>query len=189
MNIRYGMVSHQITDLLDRNYFYRRRGSSKYSRCDGMLWLGYYHACKWPDNVNNLMQLGTICPCPYLLKLWKYVNFIAVTNGLWNIFPNVYGQSLTLTTSTTDIYNNMPIASSLKSTIELNHTTLLGCLTGAFKKEWYSLHRKHNLIEIHTIDHMRCYLNKCFNNINGMKSILVDFKNKITVFNQMGHSW
>ena len=108
---------------------------------------------------------------------------------MWDIFPNVYGQSLTLTTAQDDIYNNLPIASSLKSTIEFNHTTLLGCVTGAFKQEWYRMHRNKNLTEIQTRDNMRYYLNKYFNNINGMNSILMNMKNKITVFNQMTHAW
>lgn len=185
---RYAMVSHQITDMKERDYFLRRRGNNKTSRCDGALYLGYYHGCKWPIGVTDLMQLGIIMPGPYLLKLWKFVNIDCVPR-LWERFPVNYGQSTTLTTCTSDIYNRLPLASSLKSTIELNHTVLMGCLIRAFKIEWYNAHKKQNCKASLTRLALKCNLAQSFDKINGVSSILMRGNAKINVFNQMNQSW
>ena len=184
----YGMVSHQIMDMKESDVFRRRRGSNKKSRCDGMLWLGYYHGCKWPDSVNDLMQLGIIMPGPYLLKLWKHLNFKCVPR-LWNRFPNNLGKQITLTTAATDVYNEVPLASSLKTPTELNHTAWLGCATKACKIEWYKAHLPKNLNAKKSRILINVYLQKYFHNINGMSSIIMRDNTKISVFNQMHQNW
>ena len=189
MKRRYAMVSHQITDMQDRDHFMRRRGSNKYSRSDGMLWNGYGYGCSWPAGVRNLLQLGVITPGPYLLMLWKHLNKTLVSRKCWVKMPQIIGKHVTLTKDTQDIYNELPIASSLKSTIELNHTTLLGCVAQAVKTEWYAIHRPKNLDSNHTRLVMSSILLSNFHMINGCKSLLILPKTNIVVFNQMQRSW
>ena len=184
----YGMVSHQISDMKEADVFRRRRGNNKKSRCDAGLYLGYYHGCKWPNDVSDLMQLGIIMPGPYLLKLWKHLNFDCVPE-LWLRFPNVLGKEITLTTSMTDVYNRVPFASSLKTTPELNHTVLLGSGIRAVRIEYMKAHLPGNCNKEQTRLMMNAYLDKYFNNINGMKSILMRDNTKITVFNQMHQNY
>ena len=76
-----------------------------------------------------------------------------------------------------------------KSTIELNHTTLLGCTAQALTVEWRKLHLRGNLQEHHTRTLIKCYLNNNFTMINGMNPFLVNSKHKLLVFNQMHHAW
>lgn len=186
--IAYGMVSHQIYDMKQSYPFMRRRGSSKQSRCDGMLWLGYYHGCKWPNGVNDLMQLGIVMPGPYLLKLWKHLNFNCVPH-LWSTFPPNLGKQITLTTAMTDVYNELPLASSLKTPTELNHIVWLGSAIRACRIEYYAAHLPNNLNVKHSRILINCYLSKYFHNINGMKSIIMRDNTKISVFNQMHQNW
>ena len=185
----YGMVSHQITDMEDRNPLLRHRGHSKYSQCDGLTYLGYPDGIKWPGGVKDMMQLGIIIPGPYFGKLCKHVHKTCVNNGVWDEFPDEYGKLLSLTKNPEDLYNNVPIDSTLKSTIELNHTTLLGCLTRLFQIHWHNMHKKDMLKPIHTRHVMKAYLMKYFESINGTNSILGKFQTKATVFNQMHHAW
>ena len=184
----YANVSHKILDMVERDHYSRRRSNNKKSRCDGMLWLGYYQGCGWPQGVNNLMELGTITPGPYLLKIWKFLHYSCIPL-IWTKLPESIGRGLTLTNATTDIYNEQPVASSLKCTVELNHTTLLGCLSQAFNIEWYRLHMKGNCNRHHTRQLLSLYLQKYFHNINGMTSLLIQTNTKINVFNQMKQAW
>ena len=48
--------------MLDRDILLRRRGSSKYSRSDGILWNGCHAGITWPAKCNDLMELNIICP-------------------------------------------------------------------------------------------------------------------------------
>ena len=185
----YGMVSHQITDMEDRDPLLHRRGNNKFSSCDGATWLGYRDGIKWPDNVNNMMQLNIITPGYYLGKLKTHVYNECVNRQIWEQFPDDYGKLLTLSKHKEDIYNGVPLASSLKSTIELNHTTLLGVLPKLFQILWHNMHRRGMLTKIHSRYIMKAYLHKYFQNINGMMAKFVDFKTKPTVFNQMHHAW
>ena len=187
---RYGMVSHQITDTIDRDKFQRHRGCNKRSMCDGMLWYGYYNGCKWPPGVHDLMELGCIMPGPYVFEIWKYLNYDLLKNvNSMTSVPDSFKKATTLTKSNTDIYNNLKLASSLKSTVEFNHTTILGCISNAFKIEWYKMHRAPNLTAQHTRMAIAAYLNIYMNKFNGMNCICTKMKNKITVFNQMCHGW
>ena len=188
----YGMISHQIADMQDRDHLLRRRSNSKLSRNDGKLWLGYEHGSQWPSRCNNLMQLGTITPGPYLLKVWKFLNNDCVQRGLWengSNIPHNIAKPITLTKNTNDIYNELPIASSLKSTIELNHTTLLGCISQAFKIEWNHIINNDNFNEFQTRQLLRIYLLNNVHLVNGFQCMLIEPKTKITVFNQMHHAW
>lgn len=185
----YGMVSHQMADMQDRDILLRRRGNNKYSRCDGMVWLGYLQGVAWPDQVSDLMELDIVTPGPYLAKLLKHIHEDLTQRGCWTVFPDDYGKVITLTKVAEDIYDYLPLATSLKSTIELNHTTLLGCLTKMFKLQWYNMHMAGNLNVSHTRHVMRSYLCKYFHQINGVKSQLIANKTKMTVFNQMQHAW
>ena len=185
---RYAMVSHQIADLKERVFCLRKRGHVKQTRCDSLLWLGYYHGCKWPTGCDDLMQLGIIMPGPYLLKLWKFLNKDCVP-GLWERFPPAYGQAISLTTCTSDFYNEVPLASGLKSTVELNHTTVIGCLARAFKIEWFDVHKKHNCNASLTRKVLSAYLKKYVHHINGVSSILMRPNTKMNVFNQMNQAW
>ena len=152
----YGMVSHQITDMEDRDPLLHRRGNNKYSSCDGCTWLGYRDGIKWPDNVNSMMQLNIITPGYYLAQLKTHVN------NIWDQFPDNYGKLLTLSKDKEDVYNGVPLASTLKSTIELNHTTLLGVLPKLFQILWHNMHRKGMLTKIHSRYIMKAYLHKYF---------------------------
>ena len=186
----YGMIANQITDMDDRDHYMRKRKNNIKSFSDGMLWAGYQYGCKWPDNVSNLMQLGIILPGPYLLKIWKHVKHtLSGPNGLWHKFNDKYAKCITMTTSDEDIYGELPIASTLKSTIELNHTTVLGCTSDLLKIVWNQIHLKNNFEEAQTRFVMKLYLNKYFDGINGCCSMLADYKTKITVFNAMHHAW
>ena len=40
--------------------------------CDGMLWSGFAQGTSWPSGARSLLELHTVTPGPYLLKLWKY---------------------------------------------------------------------------------------------------------------------
>ena len=185
-----GMISHQITDMQDRDHFMRRRASRRHSRCDGNQWDGFEQKCAWPDNVDSLLQLGHILPGPYILKIWKHVNHtLAGRNNFWQKFPKDYGKAITLTTETNDIYNEVPIASSLKCTIEINHTTLLGCVSDALKLEWIRMHKQGNLNENMTRIALQAFLNTYFSGINGLQSIAANLKTKMTVYNNMRHTW
>ena len=95
----YGMLSHSIFDLKERHAYMRRRGTHKENRCDGPLWYGYYHGCKWPSMATDLMQLGIIIPGKYLLLLWKYLNNDCVPQ-FWQKLPVNIGRDITLTKET-----------------------------------------------------------------------------------------
>ena len=185
-----GMISHQITDLEDRSQLMRRRGVSNKSRCDGMMWLGTKDGCQWPQNVQNMLELNVVAPGPYLLKLWQHWNRNCNDPQLWgNNFASNQGFKISLNECKADIYNELPIASSLKSTVELNHTTLLGCTKKAFTNEWYYMHRKNNLNETMTRDLMALYLYQYVDNVNGIESIVAKKSTKLNVWNSMHNSW
>ena len=184
-----GMISHQIADMKDRDHLMRRRGYSTYSRSDGCLWQGCKDLCKWPNGVNNLFELNVVAPGPYLLKIWKYLNYNCIGPQWGDNFASNQGFNITLTEVEDDIYNELPIASSIKSTIELNHTTLLGCTVDAFKNEWYNMHRKNNLDVKMTRNLMGLYLEEYFNCINGIESLVQKSRTKLNVWNAMHNSW
>lgn len=186
----YGMISHQIADMEDRNHLQRRRKRGRHTRSDGALWLGYLDGCKWPDDCKNLLQVGIITPGPYLLKIWKLLyQDLKGQDNFWQEFDNRYTKPISLMTCDEDLYNEIPIASSLKSTSEINHTALMGCAKDALLIEWTSLHSKGNLDEYHTRTCMKIYLNEYFDGYNGCSSYLSNFKNKITVFKSFQVIW
>ena len=184
-----GMVSHQIADMLDRNLLQRRRGASKWSESDGMLWQGYEAGIGYPDNVDDLMQAGCICPGPYRLKVWQFLNKVCVTRGLWDIPPPKYGKSMSLSTKSKDLYNEAPLASTLKSTIEINHTAILGCLVKILSIEWTNLHKVQKFNQMHTREVMNAVLASNFDHINGMRSSLMRPTTEMLTFNQMQKGW
>ena len=172
-----------------RDHFLRRRRNNAHSNSDGWLWRGWQFGCKWPDNVSNLMQVGIIMPGPYMLKIWQHVNHNLVGKPhFWEMFPNAYAKCITMTTSQYDIYNELGIDSTLKSTIEINHTTVLGCTKDSLAIEWKRFHLKNNLDEVHTRTMMRVFLHKYFDGVNGNVSMLYDMKTKLNVFNAMHHA-
>ena len=185
----YGMVSHHIGDMQDRDILLRRRGTSSMARCDGMLWTGFREGVRWPSGVEDLMELNTVVPGPYMLDLWKHLNITCVSRGLWSKVPNNIGKSISLTKATEDVFNCLPIGSSLKGTLELNHTTMLGLLVDAFEIEWTNLHINHNFNQHQTRCVMNAYLNKFWCGVNGVKSFLNNINTNILVFNQIRHSW
>lgn len=180
-------------------------GSSKYSRSDGSLWNGYLDGVEWPDNCSDLLQLGVVCPGPYLLSVWKHIYQTLTERRVWqktsakhpqrinsnarNQPPQSIGQKITLTTNNKDVFNELPIASSLKAPIEINHTTVLGFLVDAFEIEWSNIHRKNNFTQAQTRANMNAYLNKFWVGINGVSCYLQNINTNILVFNQMHHSW
>ena len=125
-----------------------------------------------------------------MLAVWKHVNHNLVGKpGFWARFPNAYAKCITMTTSVFDIYNELGIASTLKCTIEINHTTVLGCTKDLLGIEWKRLHFNQNLQEIHTRTLMRLYLQEYFDGINSSVSMLVDYKSKLNLFNAMHHAY
>lgn len=186
----WGMVSHQIADMQDRDKLMRRRKSGRYTRSDGMLWVGFHHGASWPDDCDNLLQVGTVAPGPYLLTLWKLLyKTLPNSNNFWQTFDGAWTKPISLTMEPQDLYNELPIASSIKSTIDINHTALFGCASDALVLEWNGLHAPNNLQLYQTRLNMRLYLNQYFDGINGCTSMLYNFKNKITVFNAFQHVW
>jgi hypothetical protein len=181
----FGMVSHQITDMEDRDHFMRRRGNNIKSRCDGMLWAGCFEGVVWPKNVHNLMQMHVITPGPYLLKLWKHL----YKNPNWSNITDDVAMPVTLTTAKEDIYNELPLASSLKSTIEWNHTTVIGVLAKGLNMHWTQSHQAHNLKQTHTRILMKSYLEKYFHGINGMRAMLTKLTMKVNVYNSFNNTW
>ena len=155
----YGMVSHHIGDMQDRDQFLRRRGTNKHSRCDGSLWTGQADGVKYPDNCSSLMQLGTIVPGCYQLMLWQHFQQLQQQEVIVSV-PKKVGKLLSMTMSNTDIFNELPINSSLKSPLEINHTALLGFLVAAFEIEWTNMHMKHNFDQLQTRRIMSAYLDE-----------------------------
>ena len=105
---------------------------------------------------------------------------------------NAYNKSLfpmTLTTATEDVYNELPIDSTLKAPIEINHTTMLGLLADAFILEYARMHNQGKYDEIFTRKEMIAYLNKYWVGVNGQTAFLKDKNTNITVFNQIHHSY
>ena len=102
--------------------------------------------------------------------------------------PNV-GKPITLTTVTEDVFNELPIATSLKAPLEINHTTLLGLVVQAFEIEWSNIHTKHNFQQKQTRAVMTAYLQKYWIDINGVSCFLSNVNTNIMVFNQIHHSW
>ena len=185
----FGMVSHQIGDMQDRDIFARRRGAHRNSRSDGLIWYGFRNSARWPRNVPDLLNVGCVVPGPYLLKVWKLLYRTCVSRGLWMIPPDKCGKSLSLTKTTHDVYNGLPLDSTLKSPLEINHTTLLGLLIDAFEIEWVHLHHYHKYNEKQTKTFMYAYLDKHWNNYNGISTFLSNVNCNILKFNQMQHSW
>jgi hypothetical protein len=185
----YGMPANQITDGEDRAKYKRKRGVSPKSASDDSLWLGSTNNTKWPANVNELIELGTIIPGPYQLKLWHWLNVELIQRRIIPEITLKYGFSISMTTSTVDPYNQLPIANMLKSTIELNHTTLLGCLQRAFTIEWTHIHKTQKFQEWNTRRMMRACLSANFDGINGASASLLLANTNILTFNQMHHAW
>ena len=186
----HGMISHCIADMEDRDSLLRKRKSGKYTRCDGTLWLGYKEGASWPANVNNLMELNTIIPGPYLLKIHKYLKqTLSGRPGFWDVWNPDHGKPITLTNDVFDIYSELPIASGLKSTIEINHTTVLGCLGDAFELIWYNLCKSQNFDEFQLRLCMKAYLNEYFTGINGCNSLVSLYNMNVTKFNSMNRAW
>lgn len=188
----YGMVSHHIGDMQDRNVLLRKRGTSAKSRCDGMLWLGHEHGVKWPVDFDNLLTVGCVTPGPYLLRVWEYLNVKCVEEGLWQPSGKIdhnCGKTISLTKATRDVFNRLPIDSTLKAPLEINHTTLLGCLALAFEIEWVHMHEIDGFDPLLTRPIIVAYLNRFWDGINGIKAFLKNKNHNIMVFNQMHHSW
>lgn len=180
-----GMVSHHIADMQDRDVMLRRRGCNKNSRCDGMLWFGVREGIRWPSNCENLLQLNVVVPGNYLLKCKKYLQQKFAGD---EIHEDV-GKVITLTTTKHDVYNNLPICSTLKCPIEINHTTMLGLLVVAFTIEWTRLHTTGGFKELETRANMVAYLNKFWSGVNGVSSYIKSINTNIMTFNQIHHSW
>ncbi|MGB1097424.1 MAG: hypothetical protein ACPG2Y_02370, partial [Acholeplasmataceae bacterium] len=181
----YGMISHHITDMQDKDVLMRRRHCSHSSRCDGMLWLGCEDGVKWPSNAPSLLELNTVMPGPYMLSVWKYIQQMDCN-------PSCYDKSLfpmTLTTATEDVFNELAIDTTLKSPPEINHTTLLGFLKDAFMIEYVKMHDKGGYDEMFTRIEMIAYLNKYWVDVNGRTAFLGDKNTNITVFNQIHHAY
>lgn len=182
----YGMVSHHIADMQDRDVLMRRRGSSSKSRCDGMLWTGCYDGVKWPPNCDNLLQLHTIVPGPYLLRVKQFLD---------NKFNNdknkrdKIGKQITLTTQDSDVFNNLEIDTTIKAPLEINHTAMLGLLVTAFEIEWTKLHNSQSFDEISTRGAMTAYLNKYWDGINGVRSLVAHKYGNFLKFSMINHSW
>ena len=182
----YGMASHHIADLEDRCTIMRRRKSNAASRCDGMSYRGYVEGVKFPDNCNNLLQLYNITPGPYLLRVQKYLQ-MQFGNNQKDV--NEVGKQISLTTCESDVFNELPIASSLKAPLEINHTTMLGLLETAFLIEWSKLHDTQKYDEISTRAAMAAYLTKYWHGINGVSSIVANDTRNWMKFNMINHSW
>lgn len=185
----HGMLSHQIGDMQDRDIFLRKRGNNIHSRSDGMLWSGFREGSSWPVGVSDLLTLGSVIPGQYLMKVWKFIHVTCVQRGLWAKPSDNIGKSISLTMNRHDVYNELPLDSTLKSPLELNHTTLLGLLTSGFGIEWVYIHNILKFDEKKTKVFMVAYLQKYWNNINGIGTFLSNINCDIMVFNQMQHSW
>ena len=185
----YGMVSHHIGDMQDRDIYSRRRGSNNRSRSDGLIWLGYQQNASWPTNMKCLLNVGCVVPGNYLLKVWQFLFQQCVARGVWWNTPDKAGKCLTLTKCKHDVYNELPIDSTLKAPLEINHTTLLGLLTDAFEIEWVYLHHKLKFNEFQTKTYMFAYLTKFWHNNNGLSPFTNNIGCNILKFNQMQHSW
>ena len=185
----YGMVSHNIGDMQDKDVYSRMRGTSKHSRCDGGLWTGYEDGVRFPRNCTNLLQLGTIVPGPYRLKLFKHLSQTCVERGIWEKVSNTVGKTISLTLSDVDVFNELPINSTLKAPLEINHTTMLGLLGSALEIEWTNMHVKHNFDQLQTRQIMNAFLKEYWCNINGVSCFMQNLNTNIMVFNQIRHSW
>ena len=181
-----GMISHHIADMVDRLALMRRRGSSKESRSEGMLWYGCKEGVKWPIECDNLLQLHTVTPGPYLLKIRQ---LIQRKFGMNNNTSDKIGKTISLTNTESDIFNELPIASSLKAPLEINHTAMLGVLGRAFEIEWTRLHTTAKFAEINTRSVMIAYLNKYWIGINGVSCYVQNINTNLLVFNQIHRSW
>ena len=185
----YGMVSHQITDMQDRRVFQRRRGANKHGRSEGMLWAGWEAGAAWPEDVDDLLEAGCVAPGPYLHKVWHFLFKTCVNKDLWVKPPVDLAQDISLTNADVDVYNDLAIASTLKSTIEINHTTILGCLVKALAIEWTSLHRLQHFALTHTRQILNAILESQYAGVNGMRPTLLKYSTDILTFNQMHHGW
>ena len=125
-----------------------------------------------------------------MFKLWKHLKHdLTGKPGFWTKFNDNIVKCICMTMSDEDIYDDIPLASTLKSTIELNHTTLLGCTSDIAKIEWKRLVMKNNFAEVQLRTMMKYYLHEYFDGVNGCESLLGDYKIKITTFNAMHHAW
>lgn len=181
----YGMIAMHVTDMQDKDVLMRRRNCSKQSKCDGMLWLGYEDGSKWPDGCNSLLELNTIMPGPYMLQIWQYLKTMNYTN---NAIEKTHAK-ITISSTTEDIYNELPIDSTIKGPLEINHTTVLGLLKTVFEIEWTRMHDNGGYDELSTRAAMIAYLDKFWVGINGMYCFIEDMNTDIFVFNQIHHSW
>lgn len=184
----YGMVSLDVGDMQDRDIKLRHRQSSARSRCDGACWMGYMQGCKYPPNCDNLLQLNVVIPGPYLLRLRQYLeNRFVGDNRKKNI--NKIGKQISLTKHTSDVYNELPIASTLKSPSELNHMAMLGLLEVGFRIEWSLIHDTKGYDQLVTQSGMKAYLEKYWHGINGVTSKIVHSTGNWMKFNMINHSW
>lgn len=187
------MISHQITDMQDRDHLLRKRGSSGKSRTDGCLWYGFEDGAKWPEDHNDLMEAGCVIPGPYLYTVWRHL-YDPSRSAVWGRnrkgkVPASVGMQISLTQCTKDIYNGLPIASTLKSTIEINHTTVLGFLNQAFKLEWINVHNVQGYQSARSLAVMKLFLRKYLHMVNGFACSAMQSSFKIFTFNQMHHAY
>lgn len=184
------LVSHQISDMQDRDHLLRKRGSSKASRTDGCLWYGFQDGAKWPADHDDLMEAGCVIPGPYLYQVWDHLYHRK--RNVWRnagvVPPNV-GLQLSLTMGSEDVYNGLPIASTLKSTIEINHTTVLGFLNQGFKLEWINVHNVQGYEPARTLVVLKLFLSKYLHLVNGFWCSAMNSSFKIFTFNQMHHAY
>ena len=185
----YGMVSHIIGDMQDKDVYSRKRGTNKYSRSDAMIWSGYEAGVKWPAGCNDLMEMDKLIPGYYMYILWNHLYRTCTERGIWLKTPVNIGKTVSLTTTDKDVYNRLPINSTLKAPLEINHTAMLGYLPAAFSIEWTNLHFKHNFDQLQTRRVMNAYLQKYWCNTNGVSCFLSNINTNIMVFNQIRHSW
>lgn len=181
-----GMVSHHITDMQDKDVLTRHRGCAKESRCEGGHWLAFPEGIKWPVGCESLLELNTVMNGVHVLDTWQCIQDMD--------FPSDYaydkaGFPMAITLATEDVFNGLPIDSSLKSPPEINHTTVLGFVKDIFLLEYTRMHDKGGYDELFTRAIMIAYLNKCWVGVNGKKSRVADQNTNITVFNQIHHAY
>ena len=187
-------LAFQVSDMQDRVILLRARGVAVQSYADGQLYLGHAHGNRWPPNAENLMEWTVFLPGRVRLLWYNFIFKKMADAGAWpklNI-PEWYdGKAIALTKCKFDIYHGSPIASSIKSPIELQHTTVLGCINQLFLCEWSHLHSKHllNYDETHTRAMLACCADLLVDGINGWKSYLANIKESVRQMNQMHKSW
>ena len=181
----YGMVSHHITDMEDKDALQRHRKCTAGSRCDGFEFNGCKNGVKWPSNSPSLLELHTVVPGPYVLQVLQKARSQEYAKTAYDkiLFP------MTLTLAKEDVFNDLGIDSTLKSPPEIGHTACLGFLKDIFLFLHGKLHDIDGYDEVFTRAEMIAYLNKYFVGINGRKAFIKDKNTNITRFDQIQHSY